>query len=374
MVLASNIQEEFHTWLAQEVSEEEQAWILLELSWVDAYLYRRSRQHVFDKEEKTAREELKRLFTSRSFRKYIADTMKSLCHTTLDEYTTYEMTRLKSEQLETACDFYIRFLRRRIAHDPSFGIPMKRRGKRAAPYIGKSLEKRKLRREIKDFLSLSPEKAKRLRRLIEEGKDPFQDSELRTLCKVKVFCEIAKAPVTEKDALNERLPALLIEPMQEMLKEIEEEGLLFSRGEKWVFQPALIRQGSLDAAGYIEDMPNSRERLILHLRILGLSLKAIGDRLFITRERVRQIASRALDKRPPLAEDAWLPAWERYHGVGKKNFCYIFQLRENTVNYLNMVCGHVPAKKNRSLLLAEIAKDTTFPEEVRFRAARMHLS
>lgn len=121
-------------------------------------------------------------------------------------------------------------------------------------------------------------------------------------------------------------------------------------------------------------MPNSRERLILHLRILGLSLKAIGDRLFITRERVRQIASRALDKRPPLAEDAWLPAWERYHGVGKKNFCYIFQLRENTVNYLNMVCGHVPAKKNRSLLLAEIAKDTTFPEEVRFRAARMHLS
>lgn len=162
MVLASNIQEEFHAWLAQEVSEEEQAWILLELSWIDAYLYRRSRQHVFDKEEKTAREELKRLFTSRSFRKYIADTMKSLCHTTLDEYTTYEMTRLKSEQLETACDFYIRFLRRRIAYDPSFGIPVKRRGKRAAPYIGKSLEKRKLRREIKDFLSLSPEKAKKV--------------------------------------------------------------------------------------------------------------------------------------------------------------------------------------------------------------------
>lgn len=43
MVLASNIQEEFHAWLAQEVSEEEQAWILLELSWIDAYLYRRSK-------------------------------------------------------------------------------------------------------------------------------------------------------------------------------------------------------------------------------------------------------------------------------------------------------------------------------------------
>ena len=52
MVLASNIQEEFHAWLAQEVSEEEQAWILLELSWIDAYLYRRSRQQCLTKRKR----------------------------------------------------------------------------------------------------------------------------------------------------------------------------------------------------------------------------------------------------------------------------------------------------------------------------------
>ena len=43
---------------ASQGSQRNIDWILLELSWIDAYLYRRSRQHVFDKEEKTARKSL----------------------------------------------------------------------------------------------------------------------------------------------------------------------------------------------------------------------------------------------------------------------------------------------------------------------------
>lgn len=374
MVLSCRVRDEFHSWLSQEVSEEERVGILLEISFIDTYMYSRWKQHIFCGEAKAALSQVQRLTTSKSFQKHVTDTIVALCHASTDEYTAYEIARMKTEQIETACDFYIRFLRRRLSRENPLPSPAKRVVRKGRGDKEKLRARRELQREIKDFLALTPDMARKLKELLGAEGDPFRHPEIRTLCKVKLFTLVANEAAIDKDILEKSVPARLVLPARAMLAEFEEEGLLYYKGEEWIFRPYPGHQSARDLSAFIEGIESERQRLILLLRLHGLSLKAIGDRLFITRERVRQIASRALEKRPTLTEDAWIPAWEKYHGVGKENFCYLFQLREKTVNYLNMVCGHFPPSGNRARLLSEITQDMSLPEEVRFRASRMHLS
>ena len=377
MVLDMTVKDEFCSWLGREVNETEQVGILVELSFIDGYLKRKRKGHVFSGEAENTLRILEGLSGSSTFHKYVAETVASQHRNIDDDYVTYEISRLKAERLEMACDFYSRFLRRRL-HE-KIAPAISRVEKHVTLPVKKVITRRRfpgqsLYRELKEFLHLPSEKAKEVKALLkQEGFLPaslWENREMDNLFKLAIFDEIdRRQTVFRKEFEKEiQLPegTLWQEEMERTVKELEKEGLIEIRGG-FLFR-SIPKEEGLTIAGYSNSLKDPREQIILRLRLQGKSLRDIGDRLYITRERVRQLAARLIAERPPVAEDRWKESWETYGMLGSEIFRYLFNVNMTTVNYLNMAYDLHKGNHPRKELLSAVAGDGNLSQAVRERA------
>lgn len=85
----------------------------------------------------------------------------------------------------------------------------------------------------------------------------------------------------------------------------------------------------------LENMEEGIEKEIIHSRIHGKTLEEISARFSITRERVRQIQNKQLQKLPSLAEDAYKSVFEEYK-FSRDSFIHVFDEPIETFYYLQI--------------------------------------
>ncbi len=100
---------------------------------------------------------------------------------------------------------------------------------------------------------------------------------------------------------------------------------------------------------------------IMRSRLEGKKLQEVGDEFGITRERARQLQEKALENRPVLYEDKYLPIFDKYK-FGCAQFCKAYQEPEQVYYYLKMVST---AKGKDRMPLSEAANDPFVPQEVK---------
>ncbi len=374
MVLDMSLKEAFSRWLEEEAPANEQVGILVELAFIDDFLKRKRKGRLFSGDAEKALRLVGGLTGNPTFHKYVTETITSQ-HKEIDEYASGEIARMKTEQLDMAADYYCRFLRRRIHEDAPPVAPKEKAApkKKSAPrkkFPGQSFYK-----EMKDFLSLTSEEGREVKEILaKEGeRDIWTHPKWDHRFKLALFTMLDERDTIVRYEFVEEIPYLKEPRWQSQLDKtlllLGEEGVAEIRGE---FTMRYIPKEKGDTLQtFLWSVKDKRARMILDMRLDGESLKTIGDTLYITRERVRQIAVRLLEIRPELVEDRWKDMWILYGTLGHDLFRYLFNVSMRTVNYLKMV---YPAKKSacsREDYLSRVAADESLPGDVRRRAASL---
>lgn len=86
----------------------------------------------------------------------------------------------------------------------------------------------------------------------------------------------------------------------------------------------------------IDLMDNDKMGEALRCRLQGKTLEETGNELGITRERVRQIVKKAVEKLPKVRESQY-KYWFESYDLSKEDFISIFNLTEESYNYMNIV-------------------------------------
>lgn len=158
--------------------------------------------------------------------------------------------------------------------------------------------------------------------------------------------------------LLERLPAGTSLSALELLLE----DLL--RREQIAIQNNRVRRRWPTVREFADRVSNQRQRDILLSRLRGETLDEIGQRLGLTRERVRQLTNKALDRRPRLHEDQYQDLYNRYD-FSRENFLLAFGEPEETYYYLEMI-----RPKGERRPIQELMADESVPVPPRRRAER----
>ncbi len=381
MAKEQSLKKGFEKWLEGEVTAAEKVGILVELAFVEEYLAKKRKGPLFNGTAESRERLMDSLSRSRSFHKYVIDAVTAYYKDTdTDEYAIYEIASMKEEQLDIACDYYSRYLfhltMKRESHliryeeKPAAEKPKKKRER-------ENLPKKNLFSQLKDFLKLTPLQAKELRALLAQiGEDSdavWRNPEIRNLFKLRVF-----ALVDEQGAVDlhefmaeQKFPA---DPhwekaLQETLDELVKEGLLVYSALASMYSREIPLEKENNIWKFFLKYPNPREKMVFGLRLEGKSLKEIGDMLYVTRERVRQISVKVLQSKPTVAEDRWKDAWETYGAVGSVLFRYLFNMNTFSCNYLKIAYGaHKAAADDRKYWLGLLKDDAAIPEDIRKKA------
>ena len=87
---------------------------------------------------------------------------------------------------------------------------------------------------------------------------------------------------------------------------------------------------------YIHSIKNERERIFLLKKAEGATLEKIGEEFNVTRERVRQVVSKAISRRPTLREDKFIWLMEKYL-LNKEQVVHLFNLDAYSYEYYCML-------------------------------------
>lgn len=112
---------------------------------------------------------------------------------------------------------------------------------------------------------------------------------------------------------------------------------------------------------YVAQLHNDRAKKVLQARLEGKTLQEIGEQYGITRERVRQLTQKELNKRPYLREDKYTYLYDHYN-FSPEDFILAFNEPTETYYYLEMICQTNRAKRKP---LEEILTDTLIAPEYR---------
>ena len=120
-------------------------------------------------------------------------------------------------------------------------------------------------------------------------------------------------------------------------------GVLFTLKEKylssWISDERLIPGPGYylvsypRAIEYADSLKDSKGGIFLSMKLHGATLEEIGKENGITRERVRQIIKRLLDKRPPLFEDRYRELYQTY-GLDAEAMIIITGFEKTSVEYI----------------------------------------
>jgi len=87
---------------------------------------------------------------------------------------------------------------------------------------------------------------------------------------------------------------------------------------------------------YIQQVDDEKMMQALKMRLEGKTLAETGNELGLTRERIRQIVKKALEKLPRVKEGQFKYWYENY-SLDKEDFVFIFNLTDESYNYISMV-------------------------------------
>lgn len=147
--------------------------------------------------------------------------------------------------------------------------------------------------------------------------------------------------------------------LNEILTEMETEQLIAIRGND-------ISRMYQTLLSFVNTIPKERTKDILLARLTGLTLDEIGQRYDLTRERVRQIVDKELNKKPRLAEDKYVYLYENYD-FSKEDFNLAFGERDYVFYYLETVAALTRGKRKP---IIEILTDGNVPVYLRKRAEK----
>lgn len=172
------------------------------------------------------------------------------------------------------------------------------------------------------------------------------------------------------------------------LLEQHEDGLTYAALLAWLPQGAtktvldsllakLIQQGDIvwqedvvvrcypTVMDFVRQLPEDRNRKFLLLRLQGATLEEIGQTYGVTRERVRQITQKTLEKHPHLQEDGYQYLFDHYE-FSREDFALAFQEPPETYNYLEMQRPRLSKQRP----MKEILTDSNVPAVYRRKAER----
>lgn len=135
---------------------------------------------------------------------------------------------------------------------------------------------------------------------------------------------------------------------------VETETIFSKRGRYYI--------KSLGMEDWIETLPD-KFRKTVYLRLHGMTLEEVGDKLGVTRERVRQVCNKAYENKPALYEDAYRDLYEKYD-ISEEAFTFITKESVETYQYLDGV--YRKGKTNIELLM----EDEDYPEKLRLRVEK----
>lgn len=115
---------------------------------------------------------------------------------------------------------------------------------------------------------------------------------------------------------------------------------------------------------YVRSITNKRGRALLLERLSGEALEGLGQKHNVTAERIRQITSKQLKKRPCLMEDRYIEVFQKYC-FEKQDFMVAFDEPELTYNYLDIEYSRGSAQ------IEALPEDTDFPLSFRKAAEKI---
>ena len=111
---------------------------------------------------------------------------------------------------------------------------------------------------------------------------------------------------------------------------------------------------------FADGLAKESQKLFLKKKLEGQTLEEIGSANGVTRERARQVIAKALEMRPKLKEDRYLPFFERYECTCE-DFCFAFDEQPYVYYYLELAANRIKQRKP----LTDAAEDDTLPKEMR---------
>lgn len=96
-----------------------------------------------------------------------------------------------------------------------------------------------------------------------------------------------------------------------------------------------LRYHLLMVMDYVKLMEDGNQKTALLNRLNGLTLEETGQIIGVTRERVRQLAKKGIEKLPKLREDDFKYWYENYD-LSEEECCHIFEIPVQSYNYLDM--------------------------------------
>lgn len=147
--------------------------------------------------------------------------------------------------------------------------------------------------------------------------------------------------------------------LNEILIEMEAEQLI-------TIQDKDIARRYPSLLSFVEAVTKQRTKDIFLARLNGLTLDEVGQRYDLTRERVRQIIDKELNKKPCLTEDKYIYLYENYD-FSQEDFKLAFGERDYVYYYLETIASLSRSKRKA---IIEILTDDNVPVYLRKRAEK----
>lgn len=163
----------------------------------------------------------------------------------------------------------------------------------------------------------------------------------------------------DKDKLIEHFPIFLQNKriLGKIVVKLAKEGELIIEGNR-------LHRKYLSVVEFVRTLKNPVHYSILQMRFDGHTLEEIGKNYELTRERIRQITLKCMDKAPRLMEDKYAKLFQKYY-FNKDDFIFAFNESEITFNYL------LTAYKRGAQDIEELLDDENFPPEYRKAAEKI---
>lgn len=147
--------------------------------------------------------------------------------------------------------------------------------------------------------------------------------------------------------------------LEELLAELEERLQVRRQGD-------MVERRYPTIIQYAERLPDGRNRSIFLARLRGEeTLEELGQRYGITRERVRQITEKVLEKCPRLHEERYQYLFEQYE-ISCEEFQLAFDEPEETYHFLEML----RTRGSQRRPVQELLEDSRVPVALRRKAER----
>lgn len=162
-----------------------------------------------------------------------------------------------------------------------------------------------------------------------------------------------------EEALAQTFAEGVRDHVRDLLEQMQENGMLRCIKGRFVPTCKTLQE-------WLEENPEDRGHSCLKRRLQGATLQEIAEEMGLTRERVRQICIKALEKLKnahiALFEDCYVPLYEKY-SISADEIRVIFSESAITAGYLKIFY------KEGSLPLEAAVEDETLPQDMRRRIA-----